>query len=88
MTSSRFAEGAENRGGPTGPAHRQDRRCHSRVATPSTNQPDSTEDGGGCMTRVTRQCFSHYCEKPVVADSPSAAEAAFIVHVFPIWFPQ
>ena len=37
----------ENRGAPTGPAHGQDRRCHSRVATSSTKQPNSTEDGGG-----------------------------------------
>ena len=40
----------ESRGRPAAPAHGQDRRCHGRVATPSTDQPDSTEDGGGVHT--------------------------------------
>ena len=41
------SKGTEYRGGSTGPAHEQDRRCHNRVAKPRTNQPDSTDDGGG-----------------------------------------
>ena len=32
--------------------HGQDRRPHGRVATPSTNQPYSTEDGGGVQSEV------------------------------------
>ena len=45
--SSGDSESTQNRGGPTRPAHGQDRRCHVRVATTNTDQPDSTEGGGG-----------------------------------------
>ena len=37
----------ECRGGSTGPAHEQDRRCRNCVAKPRKNQPDSTDDCGG-----------------------------------------
>ena len=43
-----FLEGTENR--------------HGRAPTPSTKQPDTTEDGGGCMTRVICQRLSHHCK--------------------------
>ena len=57
--------------GPTGPELEQDRRCHNRVAKPRTNQPDSTDDGGGALlpaevddgwSRSLVSALSHHCE--------------------------
>ena len=41
---------AQNHRGPTGPVHRQTRRCVWQHQHPNSVYPDSTEDGGGCLS--------------------------------------
>ena len=58
-----------NCGSATEPTCGQDLRCQGHAAIPSTNQPYGTMDGGGCITKVIRQCLFLHCKEPVFAVS-------------------
>ena len=66
-----------NRGGPTGPAHRQDRRCDSVCGNNSTIHSESTEGEGSSSdsashTRGRRACGDTAAGANVAVIGPSS----------------
>ena len=69
FTKMPFFQNVQEIGSTKEPTCGQDLRCQGHAAIPSTNQPYGTMDGGGCNTKVIRQCLFLHCKEPVFAVS-------------------